>query len=396
MPPNRVKFKNPGASPSRSQQFAQAAPQSGMTAVGIIGWIVAVCAIVLLVAVAMMGSRRTAAARAANAAVLADIAAEAKARVQALENQKTELDTKLGDLRREETDLVREIGQLRMSERKLTREADTLSSIVTSYESQFAMARSQLGFQYQTLDDLLAAHAAALKKAATAPAPGAGSSTAVTIRAPIPAATTNPAWVVRAPDEPAAPAGNVTVTVAPDPAAAPGEGEKTEVIKPDPKFLRVECETTKKRSGGKNTDYYTIERSTELVNLSVKVKNGHFRDDYNGLIIYVLIVGQSVNDGATFLVMDKIQKTFDAKSRQEVEAYSGEIQNRYYDSKQYKSGYKYDGYLVVVCDQEGTPLADNAVRTSLSKYRDKIIKYDRGSHFNAKGDPVTNVRNFYY
>jgi hypothetical protein len=349
----------------------------GVSPLGIVGWVLAVCTGVVLVFMLLSGHRRAALEESAGQAAIAKLRATEQPRIEAASAELTKLHA-------ERAQLVTQVNAAQRAARQqqnlLTAKENTIEQLQlnnTAFDTQFGVLKTSLGFPYATLEDLLADREKLLAKArdtamaapVSAPAPQ-----------PAPAPAAPPAKVsildlpAKEPAEPkdtrpAKPAIDLRDPIRPVPApevakaVAPADNEPpASRTKLDSKLFTIACDTSQQDSKRRGT-------------LNATIKNGDARNDYPGLMATVVIYAFSKGEPDRLRVLKVQRRTFDLK-RQSAEAVFNDSFELWYDSF---------GYVVVLCDAEGEIVLGRASRPAHLKTLGNFLKLEERNRIDGAG-----------
>ncbi len=265
-----------------------------------------------------------------------------------------------------------EAKSLELGVKRLESQWKSLSDVLTHYDRQYADLRDKHSIPYDTLDDFKAAHTKAMKKMTTAAAQTAT------------AAETATAAVVAVPTPKVILPNNLQRPEAAEEVEEEEEEPEEEVIAPDPKFLKMDVTSRRKtRTQNRNWDY-----EKQSISLKVDVTNGNFNDSYDGCVLYVMIIGEHMNQRRVYKVLEKRRMLVDLPSREAITAFEGDVESYFYDHSSFKYGFKYDSYLVVLCDQDGKPVISKSARSTNESKAEKLLAFQTDDLFDADAEPV--------
>lgn len=107
------------------------------------------------------------------------------------------------------------------------------------------------------------------------------------------------------------------------------------------------------------TDYDNV---SEQFQMNIKIKNLDGTREVNHLTAHLFVYGKFCAERNAYQMLDRATSQFDLPRRGE-HAFQGEtVELQYDDNFSAKYGVKYDGYIVVVKDQEGKVVAGKATK----------------------------------
>jgi len=344
----------------------------GISAAGIVGWVVAVGAGVILVFLVVHGQSNLQRTTSSWEAKLAEQRQRFAPVTQKLAQQRADLRAQMETLRnatREAQPAIRQAQkQLRQQERR-NLELETQKS---TYDQEFLRLKLEFRHPYTTLEELLADHARLLaqhrQRLATPAAPTAepAGTTAAVRSTPVPAII-SPA-LARNPALMAAAERDVPERNAAD--------EPPAIARPEKKLIDIDTNSSRQSSKNRGT-------------LEVKIKNGDFNNDFDGVLVHVVVLAAHKENRDSFRVMLAHQKRFDLKKRSTETVFDGNFRLDYEDYSYYSwYPYKYDSYVVVFCDQDGKFVTGKATRNLNEKSYENFLQMKEGDFCNSKGEKI--------
>jgi hypothetical protein len=341
--------------------------QPGIQAADVAGWVCAVVAAIVLVFLVVQGQRSVAAAAANWDQRIAEESRRLTTAFQPVDGQRTALRARQATLReaaRETQPQARRTQALLRQQERRNQEVEAQKTVL---DQEFGRAKQQLGFPYATLEDLLADHGKLLQQRSQRPAAE-------------PRPTPAPAPAPVAPVSPPVPAIVTTAVPRPvtEPAAEPAPAAPAEpaVLRPEKKLIDIDTSTSRQNSKNRGT-------------LEVKVKNGDFNNDFNGVSGHVVVLAAHKDMRDNYRVMLAQEKRFDLKKRSTETVFDLNFRLDYEDYSYYSwYPYKYDGYVFVFCDQDGKVVAGRSTRTMADKTLENFLRLKEGDFCNGKGELI--------
>lgn len=150
----------------------------------------------------------------------------------------------------------------------------------------------------------------------------------------------------------------------------------------DPEKIDLKVVTRKPRKNSRDGDY---DNKVQTIVSRVSVKNRN-QDAIKNYKVKWLIIGENASTRNKFAVMDLYNQegiTVDSYKTADTEEHS--LTTKYDDNDMAKFGYKYEGYVVYLMDENGKNISTKASSSKLKKITDKLSEFEKNTVFDDKG-----------
>ena len=140
----------------------------------------------------------------------------------------------------------------------------------------------------------------------------------------------------------------------------------------------------------KGDGYYESKR--QKIVLALKFLNSDAKQTYEGFTATVSVFGQSGQDHKARKVLSQENVTLSLPPLKTQEHVCKEVVTQFYQDGSYKSGFSYDGWIIVVKDAKGKIVHVKSSSATMAKYTELAAKLKLNECYNSKLQPVASPR----
>lgn len=138
----------------------------------------------------------------------------------------------------------------------------------------------------------------------------------------------------------------------------------------DPRTIEMRVQQYKKEDKSNHSMYF--DSREQKISLSFVLRNRSRTNDYTNLRCVMIAYGKHVEEHDKFKVLLKDETTFSVQHLKEANFKTKEVENTFTDSHYYEYGYKYDGFMVVLLDEDGKIVLFKSTTTRFDKHQSEV------------------------
>lgn len=165
--------------------------------------------------------------------------------------------------------------------------------------------------------------------------------------------------------------------------------------------VRLDITVKLNRKGNANRDNHYSDDKTSRYTPEIAIENRDISQAYMGNTVRIVILAKDLRDSANSLVASASEHRVDFPAGEVVELSGTDFRLRKYESEgyssDYKYGYEYDDYVIVIKNRDGKITHTRATSSKVLEYMDNVMRCRAGEIYDKDLASKTNLEpNSYY